>query len=197
MGQLARREYDEVHSYFEAVVRNVDRLEHLSNDLLDMQRIETGRMTIEKIPISLSSIVESLKSEMTPLLNDKDQSLEIVIPDKEVTINCDSLRVLQVLINLVQNSYKFSEYGDTIKVIVSLSSKAALFTVVDTGIGLAKKDISKLFTPFPDIHITNVRHGSGLGLSICKGIIELHGGKIWVESDGIGTGASFSFTIPR
>jgi two-component system sensor histidine kinase KdpD len=196
-GKMARGEMDEIDGYFEAVIRNVDRLEHLSNDLLDMQRIESGRMTVNKARVPVSKILDLLRSEMTPILGNKEQTLEINMPSTKTSIECDELRILQVLINLVQNSSNYSDYGATITITVSELEDAVKFLVTDTGIGISDIDMSKLFTPFPDIRVTSARHGSGLGLSICKGIVELHDGEIWAESEGFGMGTTFAFTLPR
>ena len=196
-GMMVRGEMDEIDGYFEAVIRNVDRLERLSNDLLDMQRIESGRMTVDKTRVPLSRVLDLLRSEMAPILGNKDQLLEIKKPPAEIMMECDELRILQVLINLVQNSSKYSEYGSTIAVSVTELGDAVKFLVTDTGIGISDIDMPKLFTPFPDIRVANARHGSGMGLSISKGIVELHGGEIWAESEGFGMGTTFAFTIPR
>jgi len=196
-GKMARGEMDEIDRYFEAVIRNIDRLEHLSSDLLDMQRIESGRMTINKARVPVRMILDMLRSEMTPILDNKEQLLEIKMPPTGTIIDCDELRILQVLINLVQNSSKFSDYGSSVTVTVSELDEAVKFSVMDVGIGISVIDLPKLFTPFPDIRVNNVRHGSGLGLSISKGIIELHGGEIWAKSDSFGIGSTFAFTIPR
>ncbi|MBT3283864.1 PAS domain S-box protein [Candidatus Bathyarchaeota archaeon] len=196
-GKMARGEMEEIDGYFEAVIRNIDRLEHLSNDLLDMQRIESGRMTVNKARVPVSMILDLLRIEMTPILDIKEQTLEINMPSTKTIIECDELRILQVLINLVQNSSNYTDYGTTITITVSELEDALKFLVMDTGIGISDIDMPKLFTPFPDIRVTNARHGSGLGLSICKGIVDLHGGTIWAESEGFGMGTTFVFILPR
>jgi PAS domain S-box-containing protein len=196
-GKMARGEMDEIDGYFEAVIRNIDRLEHLSNDLLDMQRIESGRMTVDKAMAPVQRLLDQLRSEMIPILDNKEQTLEINMPSAEMIIDCDELRILQVLINLVQNSSKYSDYGSTIKVTVSELNNEVKFSVIDSGLGISEKDLLKLFTPFPDIRVANAKHGSGLGLSISKGIVDLHDGKIWAKSEGFGMGATFAFTLPR
>ena len=106
-------------------------------------------------------------------------------------------RVMQVLVNLLSNASKFSPNGCEILVEVEEVEGGVLFKVVDTGIGIDAGDIDKLFTPFPSIERSYVTEQStGLGLSICKGIVELHGGRIWAECEGHGKGSTFAFTIP-
>jgi PAS domain S-box-containing protein len=197
LGLLEMNEYDQIKPHFEAVVRNIDRLEHLSRDLLDMQRIESGRLTVDKKEVTVGTILEQVKSEMTPILGEKDQPLIIDNPATDEVVKCDELRVLQVLINLVHNASKYSDYGTDISITVKDLGHSVVFTVKDQGIGLEKEDIPKLFIPFPDIRVRNASHGSGLGLSISKGIIDLHDGIIKAESDGSGMGSTFKVVLPK
>lgn len=197
LGLIERNELDQINNHFEAVVRNVDRLELLSRDLLDMQRIESGRLTINRKEVLIDALLNQLESEMTPIIDGKEQTLDVSNNSKENTINCDELRILQVLINLVHNASKYSEYGETITLIVEEDRDSISFKVRDTGLGLTEGDMKKLFTPFPDIRVRTASHGSGLGLSISKGIIDIHGGIIKAESEGPGTGSTFTFTLPK
>ena len=185
----------ELWKYLEAIIRNVNRLEHLSNDLLDIQRIESNRMVINKEEVSIEQLMKAITQEMTPLLLEKTQDLVIEKETKKEYLLCDEMRITQVLINLVNNASYYSPENTTIKVTITDSNEVTLFTIEDHGIGLTPEDIPKLFKPFPDIK-ARVERGTGLGLSICKGIVELHGGEIWAESAGYGKGSIFHFTIP-
>jgi len=111
-------------------------------------------------------------------------------------IKCDAFRLNQVLVNLVNNASKYSTEKTKIKVYVKEKEDTILISVKDNGIGLSKEEINELFKPFPDIQRESIRHGSGLGLSVSKGIIELHEGKIWVESQGYGKGSTFKIELP-
>ncbi|MCW4011648.1 MAG: PAS domain S-box protein [Candidatus Bathyarchaeota archaeon] len=195
--ELITLEHDdpELMKYLEAIQRNVERLEHLSNDLLDVQRIESGRMVINKTWVNIRDLMDGIQQEMTPLITDKKQTLEVNIQTTETSIICDEMRIVQVLINLVNNASHYSPKNTTITITVEKEDDMHLITIRDQGEGLTPQDISKLFKPFPDIK-ARVQRGTGLGLSICKGIVNLHGGEIWAESDGHGKGSSFSFTIP-
>ncbi|MCB2171626.1 PAS domain S-box protein [archaeon] len=192
---LGEKNLNKVFRYFEVINRNVDRLEHLTDDLLDIQRIESGRMSLNLMDCKLSNILKQLESELHPILLERKQTLEIEIKDVK-KMKCDTMRLNQVLVNLVGNASKYSQAGSKIKLIISRDKDQIVFAVSDEGIGIAPDDMTKLFKPFPDIHIEGVTHGSGLGLSVCYGIIELHGGKIWVESNGRDKGSTFKFTIP-
>lgn len=189
------REDPELRKYLDAILRNVDRLEHLSNDLLDIQRIESNRMVINKTQVKINELMNSITQEMNPLLMDRRQTLEINNESDEETIMCDEMRIIQVLINLVNNASYYSPANTEIKVTIGKQGKDHIFTIKDQGEGLTEEDLPKLFKPFPDIK-ARIQRGTGLGLSICRGIIELHGGKIWAESEGIGKGSTFYFTIP-
>ncbi len=107
----------------------------------------------------------------------------------------DKDRLQQVLVNLLVNSIKFSNPGSKVVIKVQASGDYLEFSVRDWGIGLSEEDIPKLFIPFPDINPEIQGRGTGLGLSISKGIVELHGGRIWAESDGKDMGSTFRYTI--
>ncbi len=186
----------ELTRYLATVSRNVTRLERLSNDLLDMQRIESDHMKIEKKEVAIASLMTAIYQEMIPLLGEKNQTLELNIQTNEKTVLCDELRIIQVLINLITNASHYSPKGTKIDVILTANDHNLQFCIKDQGIGILEEEIPKLFNPFPDIQ-TNTHQGTGLGLSICKGIVELHGGDIWVESEGRDKGSAFLFTIPK
>lgn len=192
---IQERDDPELQKYLEAITRNVNRLEHLSNDLLDIQRIESNRMVLEKIKVSINDLMESIKQEMAPLLTEKKQKLYIKMEKENDIILCDEMRIMQVLINIVNNASHYSPPETDITVTVDKTDNMYRFDVKDNGEGISKKDIPKLFKPFPDIK-ARIQRGTGLGLSICRGIVELHGGRIWAESEGVGHGSTFSFTIP-
>jgi PAS domain S-box-containing protein len=182
--------------YFDAVARNSKRLDKLSNDLLDLQRMEAGRMRLDKEFVSVSDVLDGVEVELSPILASKGQKLDIRGSLGGVVFFVDVTRLMQVLVNLVHNASKFSGEGETIRINVVSDVDGVSFAVVDDGVGMEEADLVKLFEPFPDIFVDGVTSGSGLGLSICKGIVELHGGEIWAESEGHGKGSKFSFTIP-
>jgi K+-sensing histidine kinase KdpD len=176
--------------------RNIKRLDVLSGDLLDIQRIELGRMELNKSPVLVESILNQVETELNPILEEKEQEIVFTNKAQRIEVLVDWLRIIQVLINLIGNASKFSDKKSRIEVNIEEKRGNIVFSVIDEGIGLSHEDMSKLFQPFPDIYIPNVSHGSGLGLSVCKGIVELHDGEIWAESAGRGKGSTFSFKIP-
>jgi len=180
--------------YKKVVSRNVDRLTRLTGDLLDQQRLEEGRMTTNFEPVYIKDLLKDIVIEFTPLLADKNQTLQC--NSVETTVHMDKLRMMQVLVNLLSNASKFSPEGSDILVEVVEVDGVLRCSVVDQGVGICEEDRGKLFTPFPGILVEGNVKGTGLGLSISKGIIELHGGKIWAESDGEGKGSTITFTLP-
>jgi len=186
---------DEVMEDLMVVYRNATRLEKLTKDLLDAQRITTGKMEVESVPFDIVSLLNEVVEELRPFMADNNQVIEIFSPDS-LMVNADRMRISQVFMNLLSNAVKFSQVGGKIIVSTGLGDGFAEVMVKDNGIGLSEEDMGKLFEPFPLIRHDLVVPSTGLGLSICKGILELHDGKIWAESAGKGKGSTFTFTIP-
>ncbi|MCW4013680.1 MAG: GAF domain-containing protein, partial [Candidatus Bathyarchaeota archaeon] len=186
-----------IHNYLDVVFRSTERLENLVNDLLDSQRIEEGRLTIKRTQFELNSLINSIIEDMKPLIESKNQSLEFVTPKDEVMVNWDEARIRQLIINLLSNASKYSEENTHIKIDMMKQKDNVLVTVTDQGYGFTEEEKKVMFTPFPDfIRPVQTATSVGLGLSICKAIVELHRGQIWAESDGMGKGSVFKFSIP-
>jgi signal transduction histidine kinase len=179
------------------VERNADRLSNLTDDLLDQQHLESGRLKINPEKLKLQNIIKEVVEEVQPFIIEKNQVLNIQVPDDLAPVRADKNRMTQVLLNLLNNASKFSPPSGSISLQVREISEMVEVQVSDSGIGIAKEDIDKLFKPFPDIQKTDYYKGTGLGLSICKGIIDLHRGRIWAESEGDGRGAKFTFIISK
>ncbi len=186
---------DTQRKYFEVIQRNVQRLTKLTDDLLEQQRLEEGRISVVFDPVNVLELVEMFRSEFIPIMAAKNQTLRVNCVD--VVVGMDRLRVMQVLVNLLSNASKFSPDGAEIVVDVVETGDGVRFSVTDLGVGIGEDDIGRLFTPFPGILVEGNVSGTGLGLSISRGIVDLHGGEIWCESDGKGMGCRFSFTIPK
>jgi len=186
---------DAQRQYFSVIQRNVQRLTKLTDDLLEQQRLEEKGITLSFEPVNVLALVEMVRSEFTPILAVKHQTLEV--NSVETVVSIDRLRLMQVLVNLLSNASKFSPDGSVIVVDVVETDDGVQFSVTDQGVGIGEEDFGKLFTPFPGILVKGNVSGTGLGLSISRGIVELHGGRIWVESGGLGKGSRFSFTIPN
>ncbi len=178
------------------VQKNGRHLLGLINDVLDLSKIEAGQITLALSDYSLKDIVYSVYSAVEPLASEKKIALKIDVPPDLPPGRGDERRLTQVLLNLVGNAIKFTDHGEVV-VWASANDGAFNLSVRDTGPGIGEKDQAKLFQEFQqaDNSITKKKGGTGLGLAISKRIIELHGGKIWVESR-VGHGSTFTFTLP-
>lgn len=189
---------DTIRSYLDVAYRNAVRLEVLTRDLLDQQRIEEGRLEITMEPVEVRTLLSHVLEEVSALIERKGQHIKTEFPDQDIHIMGDEMRLGQVFVNLLDNASKYSPTGSSIRMTVRKIEDIVKISVSDRGSGLSRNDISKLFMPFPDIERPVISEKSvGLGLSICKGIVDLHGGRIWVESEGKDMGSTFhcSFSI--
>ena len=177
--------------------RNINRLEKLADDLLDAQRIEANKLEITKTRVNIPQFVKVIENEIAPILDEKHQKLVVTTDIEAEVLLFDELRISQVLINLLNNASYYSDAKKTIHLIIKETKENMVFKVVDKGIGLSKEDIIELFKPFPNIPMRTIKRGTGLGLSISKSIVELHKGRIWAESDGVGRGSTFCFSLPK
>lgn len=170
-----------------------DRMNMLVRDLLDLAAIEAGRFSLDAARIDARSLAQEVVASARPLADARSQSLLTTIGPNEVPVSCDRRRIMQVLINLVDNAIKFSPEGSSITVSVGSDASGVRFAVADAGPGIAHSDARRVFEPFWRAR-NSKREGTGLGLSIAKTIVETHGGKIWVESPG--SGSTFAFSLP-
>ena len=178
------------------IKRNADRITALSTDLVDTQVIESGNLRLNTGPVQIEDLVMMVIDEIQPLLDKRKQKLVKQVPSNLPTVLADETRLVQVMVNLLDNACKFSPEGNEIFLGVLDEDGYIKVKITDTGIGIRKEDLPKLFEPFPDIEKPSNIKGTGLGLSICKGILDLHCGEIWGESGGKGKGSTFTFSIP-
>ncbi len=176
-----------------------EHLLQLINDILDLSRIEAGKVRIEKMWFDLHKLAREAITSMEPVAKKKGVNLRLESPASFPHIFADEARVRQILLNLLSNAVKFTHSGS---ILVSLSlpvngDKEITVSVQDTGIGIAQKNLVYIFEPFHQIDNTPARKygGTGLGLSISKQLVELMGGRIWVTST-VGEGSTFTFTLP-
>jgi len=176
---------------------NAERLEQLIEDLLDAQRLETGRMMFNKEKFSVNEFLNAAVKDYKIMTQEKNIQITSEI-NGEISLYSDKKRLDQVLDNLSRNSIDFvAKDTGTIQIIAEQFPDKVLFTVKDNGKGISEEAQKKLFTRFyqADVSITRRHGGTGLGLAICKGIVEGLGGKIWLESK-LGKGTNVYFTIP-
>ena len=192
--------YGEAPEKAQAVLKRVEsngrHLLGLINDVLDLSKIEAGQLTLTLTDYSMKDVLYNVFSAVEPLANDKKLGFKVEAQPDMPKGHGDERRLTQVVLNLVGNAIKFSDAGS---VIIKASSTNGSFTVAvqDNGPGISTADQGKIFEEFQqaDNSATKKKGGTGLGLSISRRIVELHGGKLWVESE-LGKGSVFSFTLP-
>ncbi len=187
--------------------RNIDRLANLINDLLDLSKIEMGKLQLRRASCDIADLIKRSLEPMRFIVEDNKLSLEYQLGEKLPPVECDPDRITQVLVNLIGNAVKFTPAGGIITVSCRMQivpdkerkavKKLIVVSVRDTGVGISKEDFAKLFTRFGQLDgsLTRTDGGTGLGLAICKELVELHGGRIRVESE-VGKGTVFNFTLP-
>ena len=187
---------DKIQEVLERVEKNGRHLLNLINDVLDLSKIEAGRLTLSLNEYSMQDIIQTVFTAVEALAAEKNLDLKIKILGVLNTGKGDEQRIAQVILNLLGNAIKFTEQGK-IEVEATISNESFLVSITDTGPGLSEPDQKRIFEEFrqADASSTRVKGGTGLGLSISKKIVEMHGGRIWVDSN-LGKGSTFSFTLP-
>ncbi len=178
------------------VICNCDRLCQLIGDLLDLSKIESGELPLQKTPFDLGALVKEICAEFSPKAARKGLRLLLRVPKRGASVTADREKILQVITNLLRNALKFTDQG-TIEVCVERDGRGVLCSVSDTGPGIPAGQAERLFHKFEQLAPIGslARKGAGLGLAISRGIVEEHGGKIWVVSEP-GHGARFIFSLP-
>jgi len=193
---LGQKEWseEEKRDFLVDIDQETDYLTRLVANLLDMSRLEAGALELEKDWYQISEILEWIDGTLR--MNTKHHNLRISIQSDLPLVFVDRVRIGQVLVNLCENAAKYSEEGSDITIEAELSGESVVLSVGDEGNGIALENLEKVFDRF--YRVSNNHYsisGIGLGLSICRGIIETHGGRIWVQSE-VGKGSKFSFELP-
>lgn len=188
---------EEVEEFLTIVYSNAERLVALVNDLLDISRIESGRIQLKLETVDLDEIVQTVIATMQQKIKEKNQTLTVDIEPEAVMVVGDRDKLVQVLTNYVSNAYKYSPEGAYIRIEITRQGDHAHVAVIDNGYGISPENQQQLFTKFyrVDNSMTREIGGTGLGLSIVKQIIELQSGEVGVES-AQGEGSTFFFTVP-
>ena len=184
-------------NYIQKIDVSAKSLLRILNDILDFSKIEAGKLSIEKVNFNLFNLIQEIEELMILMVDEKDLKFEVSYCDNcSKNFSGDSLRIKQILINLIGNAIKFTDHGIVKLNIIKLSSNRYKFEIIDSGIGLTQEQLSKLFQAFSqaDGKTTRKYGGTGLGLVISKQLVELMNGKIWIESE-IDVGSKFIFEI--
>lgn len=182
----------------EVIERQVTQLSKLVNDLMEVGRISSGKLDIERKPVSLRHVMEQAMESTQPLLDVKNQTLVCSISSSPVWLNGDALRLIQIFSNLLTNAGKYSPAGASVSIDCRVDGGSAIVQVRDKGIGLSASSIDDIFDLFVQVHPTGVhaQGGLGIGLSLVKQLVELHGGTVSVSSEGLGKGSCFTVVLP-
>ena len=187
---------DKQAEYLRDILESGRHLLALINDILDLSKIEAGRMELERSDFDLPTTIENTLVLVRERAQRHNIALTRTIDDGLGTILADERKVKQVLLNLLSNAIKFTPEGGRIDVRAALRDGMAEISVSDTGVGIASEDQDKVFEEFRQVGTASKKvEGTGLGLAISRKFIELHGGRIWVSSQ-VGSGSTFAFNLP-
>ncbi len=178
------------------IQRNSQHLSGLIDDVLDLSQVEAGRMALSKERVALPEIIQAATAAVRPLYQSKGLCLQAEVPADLPAVLCDRTRIREVVLNLLSNAGRFAERGG-VRLQARHEGQDIVISVADTGPGIAAEDMDKIFRPFQQLDGSlRRRHGgSGLGLSISRSFVELHGGRMWFESEK-GRGTTFYFSLP-
>jgi signal transduction histidine kinase len=168
----------------------------LINDVLDFSKIEAGQLNLTINPFSIKEVIHAVVTGTQSLATEKNLALKITVPADLPGVSGDERRISQVLLNLVGNAIKFTDTGE-VRIDAALENGVLAVSVSDTGPGIPPSDMENIFEEFRQAEgsLAQRKGGTGLGLAIAKKIVEMHGGRIWVESE-VGQGSKFTFTLP-
>ncbi|MFQ5610911.1 MAG: GAF domain-containing protein [Anaerolineae bacterium] len=193
---------DQQRDFLRVIINNVNRMDRLVSDLLDVSRIEAGRIRLELGQVRLSEVIGDVVQSVETQITEKRLTVNVDVPSHLPPVWADYDRLTQVITNLVSNAYKYTPEGGRIHISASASNgspvnNGLVVSVQDSGIGIAEEEHPQIFTKFFRSANPLARDvpGTGLGLSITKSLIEMHGGQIWFESE-LGQGTTFSFSLP-
>lgn len=196
LGELDEKQLDKL-----AIMRSqTDHMIRLVEDMLDTLRLESRKFKIQKYPLKLEKIAKSAVEEISKLADLKEHTMSLKTNGELPKIEGDAQRIKQVFNNLLTNAVKYTPNKGRIEVEIKEEKKHILVSISDTGMGIPEEEHEKIFEKFYTVGGKSLMRESermGLGLTIAKGIVEAHGGRIWVKSDGEGKGSSFYFTLPK
>ena len=190
-GELNERQ----NEYLRDIWSSGKHLLHLLSDILDLSKVEAGKMDLDSVPFSVREALEYGISMMRERATRHGLGLRLDVADDVSVVETDELRFKQVVINLLSNAVKFTPDGGTVAVAARVDGPDVVITVADTGVGVAPGDRERIFESFQQGRSNAAHEGTGLGLTLCRRIVGLMGGRMWLESE-VGVGSTFAFTVP-
>ena len=185
---------------FAQIEQEADRLQRLVNDLQELSRVESGAFDLHIEPVSVAELVKAALQRMQPAFMNKNILPEVNIPTSLPAVPGDRDRLMQVLLNLLDNACRYTPAGGEVSVRINLHEDELKVAVQDSGIGIPPEQLPHLFTRFYRVDKSRSRQaggGSGIGLTIARHLVDAHGGRLWAESPGEGMGSTFTFTLPK
>jgi signal transduction histidine kinase len=180
------------------IARQIGVMARLIDDLMDVSRINRGRIELRKEPVDLRRVLELAIEATRPHFVENKHDLRLAVPDTAMPLDADVTRLSQIFVNLLTNSAKYTEPGGHVEVAAQVRDREVTITVRDDGIGLASEHLDRVFLMFSQVDsaLTRSRGGLGIGLSLVKHLVELHGGRVAAQSSGLGKGSTFTVTLP-
>lgn len=180
------------------IERQVDHMVRLVDDLLEVSRITRGKVELRRVEVEISSIVDGALEASRPLINQRCHELEVSLPDDRVSLFGDPVRLTQVLSNLLNNAAKYTDPGGKITLTVSSNGDSMELVVTDSGTGISSEMLPRVFDMFAqsDRSVERSQGGLGIGLTLVKSLVEMHGGSVEAYSDGPGKGSKFAVQLP-
>jgi two-component system phosphate regulon sensor histidine kinase PhoR len=193
----ALEDKDNAKEFISIIYHDSNRLANLINDLLDLSKIESGKMKMNFVSLNPISVIKRATTIIENQAKTKSITLRFNIPSSLPKIKADETRISQVLINLLDNAIKYTPENGSVTISTNITNNFLEIDIIDTGIGISENDLPRIFERFYRVDKARSRElgGTGLGLSIVKHIVQAHSGQVWVKSE-LGLGSTFSFTIP-
>jgi len=182
----------------EVIERQIQHMTCLIEGLMDVSRINQGKIELKREWVDLAKVVQGAVEVSRPLIEDNGHTLNVVLPPKPIVIDADHVRLTQVLLNLLNNSAKYTEQGGRIDLGAKLRGNEVVISIRDNGIGISVDNLPKVFRMFSQVESALSRSQGGLGIGLClvKRLVEMHGGRVEAHSDGLGKGSEFTVHLP-
>jgi signal transduction histidine kinase/CheY-like chemotaxis protein len=195
--QLELQGDDGAH-YRDVVRRQTKPLTRLDDDLLDVSRVTSGKIALQREPLSVRELVERSIQSVRPMLDAQRLSLRVQLPDPSPQVNADAVRLEQIVVNLLANAAKYTPPGGHVEVRVAQQEGQVCITVSDDGVGISAEMLPRVFDLFTQAEATidRAKGGMGIGLTLVRSLVELHGGRVQTQSAGLGKGSSFTVQLP-
>lgn len=188
----------ELDSHLSVIERQIESLRHMVNDLMDLSRISAGKVEIQRERIALNEILHAAVQSVGPFLREKDHALDVLLPATPIFVLVDPARMEQVFVNLLNNAIKYTPPGGQIWVQGTTDGKEAVIHIRDTGAGIPRELLPRIFDLFTQAESSREQWdgGMGVGLSLVKNLVTLHGGSVQVRSEGANKGSEFTVRLP-